>query len=400
MPEANPSRPARVDGINLASPDAPGKLFDLLSENAKKGSEVDAPAFIDDLSDLASTDVLGRVPVLGAKIQTWGQDPTLSPKLWEEVERRKDPEAATLLGMDKGPHAAEVISWRREELVPLLAELYALNGILGENWKGENLYNFAVERVKQEKDHTLAGFEESVKSDIRREKFLKANPDATVEQIQESLGVNEREAREIKNYFDERNFFEGIYTPGFERALSQNIIDIDLKKGDLRTQLPTLLAGRDALRIQAEPEVLLKFLEEVEFKTLQAGPLTLAPGVRDTKAQWVGDALRITGKAGASVSLGPFNPFHGESFSVDLKNGPYGLVVENVSYNIPNVPGLPDDKKDLVREKVDDTVGNINEKITSELNRRVYDEQAEAGHRVAGFRIAGKKLQVDFKRLA
>lgn len=100
MTEASAARPERPDGINLKSPDAPGKLFNLLVENAKKAGEVDAPTFIDDLSDLASTGIFDRVPVLEAKALAWGQNPNFSSKLWEEIERRQDIESARLLGFD------------------------------------------------------------------------------------------------------------------------------------------------------------------------------------------------------------------------------------------------------------------------------------------------------------
>lgn len=180
-----------------------------------------------------------------------------------------------------------------------------------------------------------------------------------------------------------------------ENDLNQNIIDINPQKGDLSKQLnelSQLLTGRDVARLQATPEQMLKFLESIPFEA-RVGHVSLGLGVRDTKGSFIGESLHITGRAGKTVPFSKIYP--GTDFSVDLRNNPQGgLIAENADYTIPDFPGVPDALKHKVSAKIDNIIANLDTTIATEVNK-ITDPR---GFEVMGFRITGKKLQLDLRK--
>jgi len=199
-----------------------------------------------------------------------------------------------------------------------------------------------------------------------------------------------------------------------EATFLLNTIDVDPSKGNLQEQLPYLLYGKDAVRLQATPGQLLEYLEGTPFPRkiypIKKGPLKfdviVDPSLTDTHYDWVGEGeiLAISGEAGAHVKAGKFpTVYHGEKFSVDLRNNDEetGLIAENAIYNVPKVPYL-EDQTAALRKQIDEMVTDLNTVISENLNTEASTESfvkiTGQPFEVAGYRLRDGKLQVDFRK--
>lgn len=87
--ESSASRPPRPDGMNLDSPDAPGKLFTFLKDNFNSGEVKDPKIFIEDALDLKATGAIDDVDILKDKLVFYGQNPVLQEEIRRKYEEAK-----------------------------------------------------------------------------------------------------------------------------------------------------------------------------------------------------------------------------------------------------------------------------------------------------------------------